>query len=61
MILVNNENIEDNKEKIEVLETEEKEAIESLKFEVWSGFNRKCNFDKFLIIYNIIIYIIDNF
>ena len=34
MILVNNENIEDNKEKIEVLETEEKEAIESLKFEV---------------------------
>lgn len=36
MILVNNDNIEDNKEKIEVLEIKEKEAIENLEFEVWS-------------------------
>ena len=34
MILVNNDNIEENKEKIEELETKEKEAIENLEFEV---------------------------
>ena len=39
MILVNNDNIEDNKEKIEELETKEKEAIENLEFEVWSTFD----------------------
>ena len=61
MILVNNENIEDNKEKIEILETKEKEAIENLQFEVLSGLNRNCNCNKFLIIYNIIIYSIFNF